>query len=113
MSKTRIESLIVGEIKISACLSADALADQHSPILRFLFERADFEGKPQLERTSKGRSTPLALNKLRSSVVAFASHCSLVFVILNSRLLINVDKNESAKNLPSHIYSIIESCQLS
>jgi len=30
MSRTRIESLIVGEIKISACLSADALADLNS-----------------------------------------------------------------------------------
>ena len=113
MSKTLMLSLIVGEMKISACLSADARADQHSPILRFLLERADFEGKPQLERTSKGRSTPLALKRLLSSVVAFASHCSLVLVILNSRLLINVDKNESAKNLPPHYISIIESCQLS
>jgi hypothetical protein len=91
----------VGEIKISAWLSADALADQHSPILRFLFERADFEGKPHDDRTSKGNSTPLALKRLLSSVVAFAS------------LLINVDKKERAKNLPSHYISIKESCQLS
>ena len=82
MSKTLMLSLIVGEIKISACLSAEALADQHSPILRFLLERADFEGNPQLERTSKGRSTPLALKRLLSSMVAFESHCSLVLVII-------------------------------
>ena len=82
MSRTRIESLIVGEMKISAWLSADALADQHSPILRFLLERADFEGKPQLERTSKGKSTPCCLNRLLSSVVASESQCSLVFVII-------------------------------
>ena len=100
MSKTRIESLIVGEIKISAWLSADALADQHSPILRFLFERADFEGKPQLERTSKGRSTPLALKRLLSSVVAFASHCSRVLVIINSRLLKMLSKERELKIYP-------------
>jgi hypothetical protein len=92
MSKTLMLSLIVGEIKISACLSADARADQHSPILRFLLARADFEGKPQLERTSKGRSTPFALKRLRSSVVAFASHCSLVFVIIFTPLKMLIKK---------------------
>ena len=100
MSKTRIESLIVGEMKISACLSADALADQHSPILRFLLERADFEGKPQLERTSKGRSTPLALKRLLSSVVAFESHCSLVLVIIIHAFYKMLIERESLKIYP-------------
>lgn len=43
---------MVGEMKISAWLSAEARADQHSPILRFFALKADFEGKPHDERTS-------------------------------------------------------------
>ena len=78
MSSTLALSLIVGEMKISAWLSALAGDDQHSPILRFLLARADLEGKPHDDRTCVGMVSPCCLNSALSSSVACQSHCSRV-----------------------------------
>ena len=71
---------LVGEMKISACLSALARAFQHSPIRRFLALSADFEGKPHDARTRSGAITPCCLNNVFSSAIALLSHCSLVIL---------------------------------
>ena len=86
MSSTRELSEMVGEMKISAWLSADARDDQHSPMRRFLALRADFEGKPQDDLTRSGMTSPCCLNSALSSSVALESHCSrvMVLVILNA-----------------------------
>jgi hypothetical protein len=69
MSNTLLESLIVGEMKISACESAEATEFQHSPILRFLALMADFEGKPHEALTLVGTDSPtLSKRVLRCSL---------------------------------------------